>query len=223
MKLLTGRRLSLIGLVVGIGVAVGGIAYAAIPDSNGVIHACYNSDSGALRVFGKSKDLQQCNASEKALDWSQTGATGQIGATGPTGPSGSIGATGATGPTGATGQGATGATGPTGATGQTGATGATGPSGPVFATGLVAPNGAVGFTQGPVPTITHPSAGTYGFTISGFGSGCPLPQLTLFEVGGVLPTATISYGEGSCGGGNITTTVFTSDSTDQYWTYMLVG
>src|SRR6476659_3553798 len=111
MKLWTGRRLGLLGLLVGVAVAAAGIAYASIPDANGVIHSWYNSDNGALRVFGKSKDYQQCNAGEKALDWSQTGPTGPIGATGPTG---ATGATGATGPTGATGQGATGATGPTG-------------------------------------------------------------------------------------------------------------
>jgi hypothetical protein len=58
-------------------------------------------------VFGKSKDFQQCNAGEKALDWSQTGPTGL------TGPTGVTGATGVTGPTGVTG--ATGVTGPTGA------------------------------------------------------------------------------------------------------------
>ena len=107
MKMLTGRRLGLLGLVVGVGVAVAGIAYAAIPDSNGVIHGCYNSDNGALRVFGKSKDYQQCNANEKALDWSQTGPTGPTGATGATGPTGATGATGPTGPTGSQGPGAT--------------------------------------------------------------------------------------------------------------------
>jgi hypothetical protein len=75
---------------------VAGIAYASIPDANGVIHSCYNSDNGALRVFGKSKDYQQCNAGEKALDWSQTGPTGPTGLTGargPVGPTEGVGAT----------------------------------------------------------------------------------------------------------------------------------
>jgi hypothetical protein len=94
---------------------------------------------------------------------------------------------------------------------------------PPVATGLVDPAGNVGFTSGPIPIVTHPSAGTYSFTISGFGSGCPLPQLTSYYPGGALPTATLSYGGGGCGGGTITTTVFTSNSTDQYWTYMVVG
>jgi hypothetical protein len=47
-------------------------------------------------------------------------------------------------------------TGPTGVTGPTGPTGSTGPAGPTFvATGLVFPDGSVGFTSGPVPTVTH--------------------------------------------------------------------
>ena len=91
-----------------------------------------------------------------------------------------------------------------------------------LATGLVDTAGNVSFTQGPVPTVTHPSAGTYGFTISGVGSGCPLPQLTLFEAG-AAPTGTIFFGGGACGGGTITTTVFMGSGTDQYWSYMLVG
>ena len=41
MNLLTGRRLGLLGLVVAVGVAAAGIAYAAIPDNSGVIHGCY--------------------------------------------------------------------------------------------------------------------------------------------------------------------------------------
>src|SRR6266700_3146585 len=31
-------------------VLIGGAAYAVIPDSNGVIHACYSKTGGALRV-----------------------------------------------------------------------------------------------------------------------------------------------------------------------------
>lgn len=80
MKRVLGRRGLAGACVVVVAIAAGGIAYASIPlDSNGVIHGCYNSDNGALRVFGKSRDSQQCNAGEKALDWSQTGPTGATG------------------------------------------------------------------------------------------------------------------------------------------------
>jgi hypothetical protein len=169
MKLWTGRRLSLLGLVVGVGVAVAGIAYASIPDANGVIHACYNADTGALRVFGKSKDFQQCNANEKALDWSQTGPTGLTGPTGPTGATGLTGDTGPTGPTGAIGE-----TGPTGATGPTGDTGATGPTGPTGATGNTGPMGPTGATgpMGPTGALigsTQTARGQTAVVVSGNG------------------------------------------------------
>src|SRR5580765_8708710 len=81
MKRWPGRRVA-VAFVVVVAIAAGGIAYASIPDANGVVHGCYNSDNGALRVFGKSKDYQQCSAGEKALDWSQTGPTGATGLSG---------------------------------------------------------------------------------------------------------------------------------------------
>jgi hypothetical protein len=94
MKDWTGRRLTLIGLFVGVGVAVGGIAYAAIPDSSGLIHGCYQKN-GNLRVIDSTG--KGCTTSEKPLSWSQTGLTGTTGAAGTTGPTGATGATGATG------------------------------------------------------------------------------------------------------------------------------
>jgi len=104
MKMLTGRRLGLIGLVVGVGVAVAGIAYASIPDSGGLIQGCYQKNNGNLRVIDSTG--KGCTASEKPLSWNQTGPsglTGSTGLTGATGPTGSTGATGGTGPTGARG------------------------------------------------------------------------------------------------------------------------
>src|SRR5262249_8112202 len=86
MKLWTHRRVRLLALVVGVGVAVGGVAYASIPDSGGVIHACYKKNGNhSLRVIDSSSSKEACQASEKPLDWSQTGPTG---AAGPSGLSG---------------------------------------------------------------------------------------------------------------------------------------
>lgn len=125
------RKLALVGAVM-IALPSAGIAYAAIPGSNGVIQGCYDS-GGNVKVVSELP----CPKSWTPLAWNQTGpqgpvgATGPqgpIGATGPQGPKGDTGATGATGPQGATG--ATGAQGPKGDTGATGATGATGPQGP---------------------------------------------------------------------------------------------
>jgi len=107
-----------------------GIAYAAIPDSNGVIRGCYQASSGALRVIGSNPTVGggKCSAGEKALNWNQRGPTGTKGATGANGTKGATGANGVTG--------ATGTAGPTGPTGTTGVQGATGPTGPGATSGM---------------------------------------------------------------------------------------
>jgi hypothetical protein len=53
-------------------VVAGGVAYATIPDSNGVIHACYNKTTGALRVIDPSAS-QTCVSGEAPLSWNQGG------------------------------------------------------------------------------------------------------------------------------------------------------
>lgn len=65
----------------------GGIAYATIPDSGGVIHGCYKTIQGTLRVIDTGQG-QTCSSSETALNWSQTGPQGQQGPQGPQGPTG---------------------------------------------------------------------------------------------------------------------------------------
>ena len=52
---------------VGALIALGGIAYATIPDISGVISACYSSTSGALRVIDSAAkcsaaELKKCSA-----------------------------------------------------------------------------------------------------------------------------------------------------------------
>jgi hypothetical protein len=92
-----------------LGLTAGGIAYASIPDSHGVINGCYDRN-GTLRVISAGPGPGgSCKRAETALDWNQSGPTGARGATGSTGPNGASGATGATG-----------STGPTGATGPSG-------------------------------------------------------------------------------------------------------
>ena len=76
----------------------GGIAYATIPDSSGVIHACYKVDpkgnldgNATLRVIDPSAtkpDTAACKNNEQALDWNQTGPQGPQGLQGPQGPTG---------------------------------------------------------------------------------------------------------------------------------------
>jgi hypothetical protein len=91
-------------------VAVAGAAFAAIPDGNGVIHACRKVEGGALRVVAKAS---ACRSGERALAWNQRGAAG------PAGPAGA--------------QGSTGAAGPAGPKGESGAQGPQGPAGPGLA------------------------------------------------------------------------------------------
>jgi hypothetical protein len=58
-----------------------GLAFAAIPDSKGVIHSCYAKSDGALRVVNGTK----CQSGEKKLKWSQRGPQGKPGKPGAAG------------------------------------------------------------------------------------------------------------------------------------------
>lgn len=49
-----------------------GVAYAAIPDSQGVIHACYSKNGGVLRV----SDTGECKSTEVGLSWNNVGPAG---------------------------------------------------------------------------------------------------------------------------------------------------
>jgi len=74
-----------------------GLAVAAIPDSKGVIHACYAKSDGALRVVsGKT-----CAAGEKKLAWNRQGRQGNRGPRGLKGDHGQPGQPGQTGSPGA--------------------------------------------------------------------------------------------------------------------------
>jgi hypothetical protein len=83
-------RKSRLAFVVGVcGVALGaGVAYAAIPDESGVFHACYKTNGGQVRLVNSAND---CNGSETATQWSQTGPQGPSGSRGPSGPQGDPG------------------------------------------------------------------------------------------------------------------------------------
>jgi hypothetical protein len=68
-------------LVVTVLLAVGGgIAYATIPNNDGVIHGCWNHLTGQLRVYDPASGPNTlpiaCTPAEHALDWNQTGPQG---------------------------------------------------------------------------------------------------------------------------------------------------
>jgi collagen triple helix repeat protein len=93
--------------------AVGGVAYATIPDSGGTIHGCYARSGGSLRVIDAG--VTNCKSTETSLNWNVRGEQGLQGPQGTQGPQGPAGPQGAPGPQGP--QGATGPQGPTGASG----------------------------------------------------------------------------------------------------------
>src|SRR5262245_27863234 len=97
MDLLGGRRVrwAALGAMMG-ALAAGGIAYASIPDASGVIHGCYKTNGGSLRVIDTAAG-GMCLSSETPLAWSQTGPTG---AAGPAGANGQTGPSGPSGPEG---------------------------------------------------------------------------------------------------------------------------
>ena len=88
----------------------GGVAYATIPDSSGVIHGCYQKSGGALSVINAS--VTGCAKTQTELQWNVQGPTGLQG---PQGPAGAQGPVGPQGPQG--GQGAQGLQGPAGPSG----------------------------------------------------------------------------------------------------------
>ena len=88
----------------------GGVAYATIPDSSGVIHGCYQKSGGALSVIDAS--VTGCAKTQTELQWNVQGPTGLQG---PQGPAGAQGPVGPQGPQG--GQGAQGLQGPAGPSG----------------------------------------------------------------------------------------------------------
>ena len=65
---------------------------AAIPDANGVFHACYAKSGATMRIIDSA--TMACGSNETAIQWSQTGPTGAPGS------QGSPGNTGLRGPSG---------------------------------------------------------------------------------------------------------------------------
>ena len=83
---------ALIVAIDAVAVALGGVAYATIPDSGGVIRGCYDG-GGNLKVIDTGKG-QSCAKGFTPLNWNQQGPKGDTGAQGPAGPKGDAGATG---------------------------------------------------------------------------------------------------------------------------------
>jgi hypothetical protein len=87
-------RLAVLGAAVAVA-AASGIAYAAIPGSDGVIHGCVNP-SGGVRLIDPGAG-GSCSAGETSLNWNLAGAKGATGTQGPPGPAGDAGTAGSSG------------------------------------------------------------------------------------------------------------------------------
>jgi hypothetical protein len=77
-SLLSGRARWAVPIAVVVVLAAGGIAYASIPDSGGVIHGCYQKTNGSLRVIDTEAG-GKCSSGENSLSWNQTGPAGPRG------------------------------------------------------------------------------------------------------------------------------------------------
>src|SRR5215211_1957595 len=77
---MSSKKLRLLARGIGLVAVLGGVAYAGIPASNGVISAC-KDNKGALRVIDAEAG-QSCNANQQPLTWNQQGPPG------PQGPAG---------------------------------------------------------------------------------------------------------------------------------------
>ena len=103
MRVPCSRRLFIFGGAVALAAVLGGVAFAAIPDSEGAIHGCYLKSSGQLRVIDTARD-EHCSRAETAISWNERGPAGTQGVPGEAGPAGPQGPTGPQGPQGPAGQ-----------------------------------------------------------------------------------------------------------------------
>jgi hypothetical protein len=155
---------------------LGSVGHASVPDSQGVIHACYHAggeERSPLFLIDTSKG-EQCQHNEQQITWNQTGTAGPQGTkgdTGAAGPAGPMGLIGPQGPAGAAGPqgpqgpaGSDGAVGPQGPRGDTGATGAQGPQGSAGPQGPAGPAGATKAYFIHVPLVSNTSSTAHQYT-----------------------------------------------------------
>lgn len=97
--------------------------------------------------------------------------------------------------------------------GPAGETGPAGPAGPQFSLAAsIRGDGTVEVLTAPPGaslTVARVAAGTYNISVTGLGSGCPLPTATAFHA----PTV-MWLGSGSCGGGVLALPVHAGNGTD---------
>jgi hypothetical protein len=212
---LTGRGGVLLGLLAA--TLFGGVAWASIPDSNGVIHGCYLKRDGAVRVID-SEAGQRCTRQETRIDWNETGPAG------PAGPKGDLGEKGDPGDKGPPGdKGDPGPPGPKGDPGDKGDQGDKGPPGDkgdpgpkgdpgdpgADAIGLWAVIGATGsLVRGQnVVSVAYTPGGIYVVTFDRAVSDCAYLATLARRTGGDITAGSLAPGEIAVGPGSANNTV----------------
>jgi len=83
MMLSVGRRAWLVAIGFVVAAIAGGIAFAAIPDSSGLIHGCYNPNGANARngtpLNIVNSDTSSCRSNQLEISWNQTGPPGPAG------------------------------------------------------------------------------------------------------------------------------------------------
>ena len=83
------KRSILIGLLAIAAAIAASIAYGAIPSANGTISACYDRQSGQMRIYDSATNLPKgCGPREAPISWNVQGPAGQAGADGQDGQDG---------------------------------------------------------------------------------------------------------------------------------------
>jgi hypothetical protein len=79
--------------LVAVVIALRGVAIGSVPNSNGLITACYAKHGGKMRIVNTSAKGKagSCRHSERKLSWSQKGSPGTPGAPGSPGVAGASG------------------------------------------------------------------------------------------------------------------------------------
>jgi hypothetical protein len=185
-------------------------ALAAIPDSAGVIHACRNNSSGALRVIDTGAG-QSCTSSETALSWgsqvlhfrgawssaSAYKANDVVTASGSSylALAASTDKPPASNPALWALLAKAGAKGATGPTGPRGSRGPTGPAGPRGFTGPTGPIGPRGFTGPTGPAGPKGSSGVVNVSSSCHDGAYPCAVGDFSWIGGSPVTVSLSSGQ----------------------------
>jgi len=89
------RKLRVIALGGTLAVLAAGVASAAIPSANGTISACYDKQSGQVRIIDAEDNMPKgCGPKESSVSWNVQGAAGQDGQDGQDGTDGQDGVSG---------------------------------------------------------------------------------------------------------------------------------